>query len=254
MSPPDLSSVSGGVFGTKNNIPLEPKKDEKDNFNRLSQYMMEHNYGINDYEEYSRDPEWKKLHKAVFPDYHQIAEEEFESKEKIVWLMSVVRGTDEAEAKRIVQALENYSGTGYQSIHWDKKAELQQTRDILRVFDSVKAYPYRGVVYRGLSFKTKKELMKALSRGRGKWEEPGITSFSTDKKRAREFAMQGEWGLVLTCKNNKNGIPFKHISTAAWEEEILSPGGLRNNGWNLDMDSLYVDKENKIVYVEMKEI
>ena len=254
MSPPDLSSASGGVFGTKDNISFESKENRKDNFNRLSQYMMEHNYGIDDYEEYSEDPEWIKLHKAVFPAYHQIAEKEFKSKEKAVWVMSVVRGTDEVEAKRIVQALENYSGTGYKSIHWDKKAELQQTKDILRVFDSVKTYPYRGAIYRGLSFKSKEELMKALSRGRGKWEEPGITSFSTDKKKAKDFAMQDKWGIVLTCKNNKSGIPFKHISTVAWEEEILSPGGLRNNGWNLDMDSLYVDKEEKIVYAEMKEI
>ena len=43
MSPPDLSSASGGVFGTKDNISFESKENRKDNFNRLSQYMMEHN-------------------------------------------------------------------------------------------------------------------------------------------------------------------------------------------------------------------
>lgn len=35
---------------------------------QLSNYMNEHNYGENDYDEYSQDPEWQRLHGAVFGD------------------------------------------------------------------------------------------------------------------------------------------------------------------------------------------
>lgn len=38
-------------------------------FNKLSDYMNEHNYGKDDFPEYSQDPEWQKLHAEAFPDY-----------------------------------------------------------------------------------------------------------------------------------------------------------------------------------------
>lgn len=42
----------------------------------LTAYMCAHNYGKMDYGIYSKDPEWQKLHKAAFPDYHQKKEEQ----------------------------------------------------------------------------------------------------------------------------------------------------------------------------------
>lgn len=35
---------------------------------RLTKYMSDHNYGIDDYEIYSKDPEWQTLHAAVYGD------------------------------------------------------------------------------------------------------------------------------------------------------------------------------------------
>lgn len=35
----------------------------------LTEYMCEHNYGRDDFETYSQDPEWRALHKEAFPDY-----------------------------------------------------------------------------------------------------------------------------------------------------------------------------------------
>lgn len=40
-------------------------------FDNLAAYMYAHNYGKEDYDTYSRDPEWQKLHKAAFPDYYK---------------------------------------------------------------------------------------------------------------------------------------------------------------------------------------
>lgn len=46
----------------------EGAKIEENAYDQLSQYMNEHNYGADDYAEYSQDPEWQRLHEIAFPD------------------------------------------------------------------------------------------------------------------------------------------------------------------------------------------
>ena len=46
----------------------EEAETEKNAYDQLSQYMNKHNYGADDYAEYSQDPEWQRLHKIAFPD------------------------------------------------------------------------------------------------------------------------------------------------------------------------------------------
>ena len=41
---------------------------EDDALSQLTDYMNDHNYGADDYSEYSQDPEWQRLHDAAFPD------------------------------------------------------------------------------------------------------------------------------------------------------------------------------------------
>ena len=40
-----------------------------DAFRQLSEYMNEHNYGLDDFAIYSKDPEWQRLHSNAYPDY-----------------------------------------------------------------------------------------------------------------------------------------------------------------------------------------
>jgi hypothetical protein len=222
-------------------------------FDKLSAYMSSHNYGKEDYITYSKDPEWQKLHAVAFPEFHQIADHEFSKVEKIDWINNNVTCESRREAERIVHSMEQYSGNGYDSIHWDTEGRLSSTQDILRVFDSKNIKPYKGVIYRGLSFDSKQDLMKALARGKGDWSEPGITSFSANKTVAEDFACRKKWGLVLTCSNNRSAIPFRHMSLLSWEDEILSPGAHRNSGWEIDMKSVKLDKEKRIVYADISE-
>ena len=42
-------------------------------FDQLSDYMNRHNYGQQDYDTYSQDPEWQALHRAAFPEAHEDA-------------------------------------------------------------------------------------------------------------------------------------------------------------------------------------
>lgn len=184
----------------------------------------------------------------------QIADHEFSFEQKTAWVKSVVLGASESDAERITRSMEYYSGNGYNLIHWDKNAEMQQTQDILQVFDSGNVGAYQGTIYRGLSFNSKGDLMKALAGGFGSWNEPGITSFTASQSVAeKEFASNGNWGLVLTCTNNKSAIPFRHMSLLSHEDEVLSPGSLRNDGWKIDISSIRVDKTKHIVYADMSE-
>lgn len=47
----------------------DDEDDEKAPFDSLVQYMSEHNYGREDYETYSQDPEWRALQKSAYPDF-----------------------------------------------------------------------------------------------------------------------------------------------------------------------------------------
>ncbi len=42
---------------------------DKTSFEKLSEYMNEHNYGPDDFATYSQDPVWRTLHREVYPDY-----------------------------------------------------------------------------------------------------------------------------------------------------------------------------------------
>jgi hypothetical protein len=45
--------------------------NNQEDFNRLTEYMNRNNYGEQDFETYSQDPEWKELHQRVFPEFHE---------------------------------------------------------------------------------------------------------------------------------------------------------------------------------------
>lgn len=184
----------------------------------------------------------------------QLSDHEWSYNEKTTWIQSVVPGIDKSGAECIVSAMEFYSGFGYKEIHWDEHAQLAPTQNILRVFDSKCVGTYEGTIHRGISFDSKRDLKKALARGcRDSWNEPGITSFSADKSIAEDFASRKKWGLVLSCNNNKSAIPFRHMSKISWEDEVLSPGGLRNRGWTIDNKSIVVDPDKHIVYADVYE-
>lgn len=236
-------NVAGGAGSSVELTPMQA----------LTDYMCAHNYGIDDYDTYSQDPEWQALHAAVFPSFHQVTDHEMTKEEKIDWVSSVLPDAGRAEVTRITESMEFYSGNGYSPIHWDSKAELQETRDILRVFDGHNVASFEGTIHRGLSFDSEKEIMHLLKKSRGVWTEPGITSFSADKKVAEQFASDKEWGLVLTCTNNKTAIPFRHMSKLSFEDEVLSPGGHRNNGWIIDKNSIVIDRVKKKIYAYIYE-
>ena len=76
----------------------------------LSSYMNEHNYGPDDFEEYSQDPEWQKLHREVFPDWEgnsEILETEDELKDTEQTEMDSVNEEIEEEISQAYEGKEN---------------------------------------------------------------------------------------------------------------------------------------------------
>lgn len=67
--PPSVPSDTTG-WDELQDVPFagEGVETEESAYDQLSQYMNEHNYGADDYAEYSQDPEWQRLHEIAFPD------------------------------------------------------------------------------------------------------------------------------------------------------------------------------------------
>ena len=56
-------------FSTSNNENDNTGQSEIKSYDNLSDYMSDHNYGIDDFDTYSQDPVWRDLQKKEFPDY-----------------------------------------------------------------------------------------------------------------------------------------------------------------------------------------
>ncbi len=63
-------------YENNNDVPEENGENSenigdssREAYEDLSEYMNEHNYGADDYETYSQDPEWQELHEKVYPEY-----------------------------------------------------------------------------------------------------------------------------------------------------------------------------------------
>ncbi len=55
-------------FSTSNNENDNIEQSEIKSYDNLSDYMSDHNYGMDDYDTYSQDPVWRDLHRKEFPD------------------------------------------------------------------------------------------------------------------------------------------------------------------------------------------
>ena len=56
-------------FSTPNNENDNTEQSEIKSYDNLSDYMSDHNYGMDDFDTYSQDPVWRDLQKKEFPDY-----------------------------------------------------------------------------------------------------------------------------------------------------------------------------------------
>ena len=65
----DLDDDTVGVSTHSSSVDIAPEtENSQDAFRQLSDYMNKHNYGKGDYDTYSKDPKWQRLHSNAFPN------------------------------------------------------------------------------------------------------------------------------------------------------------------------------------------
>ena len=66
---PEWQNLHSKAFPDYTSPETSDTDTQESAFQQLSDYMNAHNYGPDDFAEYSQDPEWQKLHSEAFPDY-----------------------------------------------------------------------------------------------------------------------------------------------------------------------------------------
>jgi hypothetical protein len=108
------------------------------------------------------------------------------------------------------------------------KAELSKvestTKSINRYLEKMPSFD--GVVHRGMSFDSKEDRDAFVSKISGGYSLEAMSSFSSSKNTAKEFASQSGSGVLFTVKN-KSGVSIKRLSEVEEENEVLVPKDTR---------------------------
>ncbi len=115
---------------------------------------------------------------------------------------------------------------------------------------------FKGTVYRGINVDVEdaKEIIRRLKQGKT-MDMGGISSWTTAKKTAQNFSMEGDYDycIVFTLPENKSGTSIKDISVFPSENEVLHPTTARYKlaDKNIEIENL---KGIRKIYIELKEI
>ena len=129
------------------------------------------------------------------------------------------------------------------------KSEVAKVQSSIEAIDRyVKKMPaFEGVIHRGMTFKSedqRKSFLSEISKG---YSLEAMSSFSSSRGIAEDFAGTSSNGIIFTVKN-KSGASIKQLAQIKEEEEVLVPKGVKYK---------LVGKPKKVggvVVVEMEEI
>ncbi|MBD2076217.1 DUF1073 domain-containing protein [Phormidium sp. FACHB-592] len=136
-------------------------------------------------------------------------------------------GLTKKEAKETISSVTSFTGDNYTAI---RKAEREgkptkEGKAINRYIE--KAPKYDGEIYRGLSFKTTKELDDFLNTAKeGSSMKPdAVSSFSSDRSIAERFSKDSgnQNSVVLKVKQNRSGASIQDLTLYPEEGEVLVP-------------------------------
>lgn len=185
-------------------------------------------------------PEEPKIQKEY--QNRQTVSEQFEqlkTNERQGWLEDKLDMSQE-EAGKTMKALDEYTIGNYGAIH-NEEPEMENT---IKAIDDMLHNPampvYDGTIYRGIHVWDSDELtadekVQAIISG-GTWNEPGITSFSSDRGDAQNFAKGGYHAdgvcVLIECNNNISGCPIANLSLEP-ENEVLIPSDIKDRGYKI---------------------
>ena len=155
-------------------------------------------------------------------------------------------GVDREDASEMYDSIVRYTtGKEYSDIHNNQPDIAADIQNIDALLNNPNMPIYDGVTYRGVHIDDSDGLsamdkVNAIISG-GTWNEPGITSFTDDRRRASLFASavggvdktQGVNVLIIN-RENLTGCPVQHLSACPRpEHEILVPSDIRDRGFEI---------------------
>jgi len=108
------------------------------------------------------------------------------------------------------------------------KTQIAKVQSSIESIDQyVKKMPaYEGVIHRGMTFKSEDERKAFLSKISKGYSLEAMSSFSSSRDAAGEFAGASSNGVIFTVKN-KSGASVAALSRIKKEEEVLVPKGTK---------------------------
>ena len=171
------------------------------------------------------------------------------------WLEDIL-DVDEADAEAMIDAVESYTKGDYGIVHNNDPA----AQDTIDALDEMLHNPnmpiFDGTIYRGVHVDDSDDL-SALEKveaiiNSGTWNEPGITSFSSKKDKANQFATGGAYGdetkglnVLIVNKKNLSGCPIQHLTDQRPEAEVLVPSDIKDRGYKI-VSSKIKDQERVV--------
>ena len=156
------------------------------------------------------------------------------------------------EAQDTVEAIEDWTGDGYKEIREDQKAGQLNERATLIDNYIKNSTPFKGEVFRGITFGNKKDMEDWL-----KGDKDGVldnqnahASWSSEIEVAKDFAEddQDRVSVVIKSVNNKSGVSIVNLSIhGKSESEVIVPKDAKHKVKS-------VREEGGVVYVEVEEV
>lgn len=194
----------------------------------------------------------------------QLSKGAWGDKRNLAWVAEVCPELTTAEQAEAVNAMKHYSGNGFHEIHNNNpdndSAVAREIELIDRVLGGKNTPVYKGEIYRGVRYQDGEAKLRKIIKS-GQWNEKGITSFSSYAGIADNFSdatskSTSEISVILRVPAGKNisGVPFKHMSKFASEDEVLLPSSVKNRGWTITKATWTTNKHGrKVVYLDIEE-
>lgn len=175
--------------------------------------------------------------------------------EMLEWMMNTT-GASRAEAAEMLKQMKEFTDGNYRAIHDgdDAKAEA-----VIEQFLTNRNVPtYKGETFRGLYLRSRNgRSPESIIEGilnTGRWNERGVTSFSSDVHVGNTFAdpfygSGNGTGVLLRNVKNKSGVPIAHLSKHYREREVVYPASVARKGFKI----LGWEKRGSMYYVDVSE-
>ena len=178
----------------------------------------------------------------------------FHDEKAIDWIKEKMSISDEA-ARDTFSTLKEYFDDAT-SVH--NRLDRTSERKIEKFLTSPNVPVYEGETYRGVSLnptetQSAKEVIESIIK-KGVWREPGITSFTSDRRQPLEFADHKDRRpdaipVLLVNENNIAGVPVGHLSQAFQQREVMYPARIARKGFRIISHEIIKMRSGKDLYV-----